>query len=187
MTSINRLRVLLACCLLGALIAVPAASAAPSPGNTSKPAKIAAGGSVVAIAGKTHLDHAESPLVLVDKGNVKGTPYGAGSIELTYTLRPKAGVAKTDFTITTATGTVTGQAVSKYAMRNVSISFSGIGQITGGTGAFAGATSGVLEFNALHSITGKREVIGFLGSTAKPQLGTQRMNLLQLLLADLMR
>jgi len=55
------------------------------------------------------------------------------------------------------------------------------------TGAFAGASSGVLEFNALHSITGKREVIGFLGSTAKPQLGTQRMNLLQLLLADLMR
>jgi len=187
MTSITRLRVLLACCILGALIAVPAASAAPSPENATKPAKISAGGSVVAIAGKTHLDHAESPLVLVDKGNVKGTPYGAGSIELTYTLHPKAGVAKTDFTITTATGTVTGQAVSKYLMRNVSISFSGIGQITGGTGAFAGASSGVLEFNALHSITGKREVIGFLGSTAKPQLGTQRMNLLQLLLADLMR
>ena len=165
---------------------MPVASAAPSPGNATKPAKIGAGGSIVAIVGKTHLDHANSPLVLVDMGNVKGTPYGAGSIELTYTLHPATGVAKTDFTITTATGTVTGQAVSKYAMGNVSISFAGVGQITGGTGAFAGTSSGVLEFNALHSITGKREVIGFLGSTAKPQIGSTHVNLLQLLAADLM-
>ena len=183
MTSITRLRVLLACCILGALIAVPTAIAAPSPENATKPAKIPASGSIVVIVGKTQLDHAESPLALVDTGTVKGTPYGAGSIELTYTLRPKLGIAETVFTITTATGTVTGQAVSAYSMGNVTISFSGVGQITGGTGAFEGASSGVLQFNALHSITGKREVIEFRGTTTRPGATKQRQFLVQQLLA----
>jgi hypothetical protein len=169
MTSITRLRVLLACCILGALIAVPTAIAAPSPENATKPAKIPASGSIVVIVG--------------DTGTVKGTPYGAGSIELTYTLRPKLGIAETVFTITTATGTVTGQAVSAYSMGNVTISFSGVGQITGGTGAFEGASSGVLQFNALHSITGKREVIEFRGTTTRPGATKQRQFLVQQLLA----
>ena len=185
MTSITRLRVLLVGCLLGALIAVPAAGAAPSPESATKPIKIPVSGSVVAIVGKTQLDHAESPLVLVDVGTVKGTPYGAGSIELTYTLRPKTGIAETVFTITTATGTVTGQAVSTYAMGNVTISFSGIGLITGGTGAFEGTSSGLLEFNALHSLTGKREVIAFRGSSVRPGTTKQRQRLVQQLLASL--
>jgi hypothetical protein len=184
MTSITHLRVLLACCILGALIAVPTASAAPSPSSATKPAKIPASGSVIAIVGKTQLDRAESPLVLVDTGTVTGTPYGAGTIELTYTLHPQSGTAETAFTITTATGTVTGAAVSRYAMRTASISFSGIGMITGGTGAFAGAASGVLQFNALHSITGKREVIQFVGSTKSVGTKGQRAKLLQQLLAS---
>ena len=177
MPSLRPHRKLAALLGLGLLLALPAAagatgglmqSAGPSPWHATAPKRIPTSGSVVAIVGKTHLDHAQSPLVLVDVGTVTGTPYGKGSIELTYTLHPKWGIATTAFTITTATGTITGRAVSHYAIGKVTISFSGVGRITGGTGAFAGTASGVLEFNALHSLTGKREVIRFLGSTLRP-------------------
>lgn len=183
MTFLFCRRALLGCCILGALVVAPAASAAMQPPqNAIRPSKIPATGSVVAIAGKTHLDHAEGALVLVDTGTVTGTPYGAGTVTLTYTLHPRLGFAETAFTITAPTGTVSGRAISRYNVGNVSISFTGAGQITGGTGAFAGATSGVLQFNALHSITGKREAIEFVGSTkALGTLGQRAATLQQML------
>jgi hypothetical protein len=40
--------------------------------------------------------------------------------------------------------------------------------LTAGTGAYANITSGLLQFNAVHSITGKKEAIAFTGSTVNP-------------------
>ena len=131
MTSITRLRVLLACCMLGALIAVPAASAAPSPGNATKPTKVPPSGSVLAVVGKMHLDSTKGLTVLIDKGNVKGTPYGAGTAEFIYTLHPKTGVATVDMTITTTTGTITAEAITTYAKQKITMTFSGVAIITG--------------------------------------------------------
>ena len=165
MTSITRLRVLLACCMLGALIAVPAASAAPSPGNATKPTKVPPSGSVLAVVGKMHLDSTKGLTVLIDKGNVKGTPYGAGTAEFIYTLHPKTGVATVDMTITTTTGTITAEAITTYAKQKITMTFSGVAIITGGTGAYANASSGVLEFNALHNLVTLNVGVELLGST----------------------
>ena len=117
----------------------------------------------VSLAGKTHLASVSSPFVLNDIGTIKGSPIGSGTIALTYTLRPKLGTALTTFTITNARGTVSGKAVSSYAVTRLRITFSGAAKLTGGTAAYAGITSGPLEFNAVHSVTGKREAIKLAG------------------------
>ncbi len=123
----------------------------------------------VAFAGKTQLTTVESPLVLEDTGTVKGSPVGSGDIVLAYTLRPKRSVANVAWTITNASGTVTGTATANYTTSNVAITFTGIGRITGGTGAYAGIRSLPLQFNAKHSKTGKKEAIAFTGSATLPR------------------
>ncbi len=125
-------------------------------------------GAGVIIVGKTHLATVTSPTVLNDEGTVQGSPIGAGTIKLTYTLHPKAGVAETTFTITNSLGTVSGLAASTYAQTRLHLTFSGAGMLTAGTGAYATITSGLLEFNAIHSITGKKEAIAFVGTTLTP-------------------
>ncbi|MGI9186846.1 MAG: hypothetical protein ACR2J9_04900 [Gaiellales bacterium] len=185
MTTISRLRVLLACCFLGALIAVPIASASPAPGNATKPSKVAPSGSVVAIVGKMHLDSTDGPTVLIDKGTVTGTPYGAGTAEFIYTLHPKSSTATVAITITTATGTITAQALTSYTSKTVTITFSGAAVITGGTGAYADATSGVLEFNALHNLITLNVGVQLLGSTKSVATKGQRSAMVQQLLASI--
>ncbi len=125
-------------------------------------------GAGVIILGKTHLASVTSPTVLNDEGTVQGSPIGSGTITLTYTLHPKAGVAETTFTITNSLGTVSGLAASTYAQTRLHLTFSGAGMLTAGTGAYASITSGLLQFNAVHSITGKKEVIALIGSTVNP-------------------
>lgn len=165
MTTLIRLRVLLGLCILGALIAVPVANAAPSPFDATKPAKIPAGGSVIAIGGKMYLDSTDGPTILIDKGNLTGTPYGAGTAEFIYTLHPKTSTATVDMTITTPTGTITGVAITRYATQTVTMTFTGAAMITGGTGAYAGATSGVLEYNTLHNLITLNVGVSILGSS----------------------
>jgi hypothetical protein len=185
MTSITRLRVLLACCILGALIAVPIASAAPAPGNATKPSKVPPSGSVLAIVGKMHLDSTDGPTVLIDKGNVTGTPYGAGTAEFIYTLRPKTSTATVDMTITTATGTITAEAITTYATQKITMTFSGVAIITGGTGAYANASSGVLQFNALHNLVTLNVGVELLGSTKSVWKQGQRAAAIKQLLASI--
>ena len=48
------------------------------------------------------------------------------------------------------------------------------GTVTGTTGAYAGLTTGPLEFQALHSLTGKKEAFVMVGTTARPGKGTKR-------------
>ena len=166
----TRIRITLLAVLAAALlIAVPAAGATQA--TATKPTKIPASGSAIVVAGKIHLDTVTSPLVLVDTGTFTGTPFGSGTTTQTYTLNPATGRARTAIELVTATGTITASAVSYYTTNNVTISFSGVARITGGTGAYAGLTSGALEFQALHSITGKREVFLLLGTTARPGRG----------------
>jgi hypothetical protein len=173
MPSITPLRTLAVLSGVGLLLAVPTfAGAAPRQGGyastgSSAPTAPAKGAGVI-ILGKTHLASVTSPTVLNDEGTVKGSPIGSGTIKLTYTLHPKAGVAETTFTITNSLGTVSGLAVSTYAQTRLHLTFSGAGMLTAGTGAYATITSGLLQFNAIHSITGKKEAIALIGSTVNP-------------------
>ena len=148
-----------------ALLAMPAfAGATGGLMQATAPTK----GAGVIIVGKTHLASVTSPTVLNDEGTVQGSPIGSGTIKLTYTLHPKAGVAETTFTITNSLGTVSGLAASTYAQTRLHLTFSGAGMLTAGTGAYATITSGLLQFNAIHSITGKKEAIALTGSTVNP-------------------
>lgn len=171
MTALTRLRLLVACCALAALAALPATGLAAGQSSATTPQSIPAGGSAIAVAGKIHLVTVQSPFVLLDEGTFTGTPFGSGTTTQTYTLHPLTGMAETDIVLTTADGTITATAVSSYTTNNVTMSFSGVARITGGTGAYAGLTSGALEFRALHAITGKREAFAITGSTARPAAG----------------
>lgn len=175
MPSMIPLRSLAVLSGVGLLLAVPTFAGATGVHKQAMKPTAPAKGAGVIIVGKTHLASITSPTVLNDEGTVKGSPIGSGTIKLTYTLHPKAGVAETTFTITNSLGTVSGLAASTYAQTRLHLTFTGVGMLTGGTGAYATITSGLLQFNAVHSITGKKEVIAFVGSTVSPSKPTQKL------------
>ena len=122
----------------------------------------------VHLSGRTALAKAQSPTVLIDRGTISGSPVGSGSITLVYTLRPGAGVASTSFTIVNARGTVTGRAQSRYVVTRLHLTFTGAGSLTGGTGAYKGIRGRPLAFDAVHSITGRREAVVLTGRATLP-------------------
>lgn len=168
MPSMIPLRSVIVLSSVGLLLAAPTFAGATGGLMQLTTATAPTKGAGVIILGKTHLASVTSPTVLNDEGTVKGSPIGSGTIKLTYTLHPKAGVAETTFTITNSLGTISGLAASTYAQTRLRLTFSGAGMLTAGTGAYAAITSGLLEFNAVHSITGKKEAIAFIGTTATP-------------------
>jgi hypothetical protein len=122
----------------------------------------------VHLTGRTALAKIESSTVLIDRGTITGSPVGSGRITLVYTLHPSKGIASTRFTIVNAHGTVTGRATSSYAVTRLHLTFNGAGTLTGGTRAYAGIRGAPLTFDAIHSITGKREAIAFTGRATIP-------------------
>ena len=146
-----------------AVLAVAATAAALT--ASAAPAPTAVG---VRITGTTALKKVQSPTVLVDTGTVSGSPVGSGSIRLVYTLRPSTGIASTTFTIANAKGTVSGTATSRYSVTRLHITFTGVGSITRGTRAYAGIRGRPLAFDAIHSVTGKRERIALTGRATLP-------------------
>lgn len=122
----------------------------------------------VNLAGRTALAQVKSATVLIDRGTLAGSPVGSGRVTLVYTLHPGSGIASTSFIITNARGTVTGAATSTYSVDRLHITFTGKGSLTSGTRAYSGLRSGPLEFNALHSITGRKEAITLTGRTVRP-------------------
>jgi len=48
------------------------------------------------------------------------------------------------------------------------ITFTGTGSLTGGTGAYAGMRGRLLQFDAIHSITGRREAVTLTGRATRP-------------------
>jgi len=122
----------------------------------------------VDLTGRTALAKAQSPTVLIDRGTIRGSPVGSGRITLVYTLRPREGRASTRFTIVNARGTVTGRARSTYAVTRLHITFTGAAVLTGGTRAYAGIRGGPLRFDAIHSITGRKEAITLRGRGTLP-------------------
>lgn len=152
--------------LTAAAAALALAAPACIPGHAlTAPARSSAVG--VHIAGRTALAKVESPTVLIDRGTVTGSPVGSGRITLVYTLHPGAGLASTKFTIVNARGTVTGTARSTYIVSRLHLTFTGMGSVTRGTGAYAGLRSRLLEFGAIHSITGRREAIALTGRATR--------------------
>jgi hypothetical protein len=122
----------------------------------------------VNLAGRTALAKIESSTVLIDRGTITGSPIGSGRITLVYTLRPVTGIASTTFEIVNARGTVTGRALSSYTVTRLHITFTGTGSLTGGTGAYAGIRGRPLRFDAIHSLTGRKEAVALTGRATLP-------------------
>ena len=122
----------------------------------------------VHLTGRTALAKVQSSTVLIDRGTVTGSPVGSGRITLVYTLHPAQGIASTRFTIVNAHGTVTGRATSRYAVTRLHLTFTGKGTLTGGTRAYAGIRGAPLAFDAIHSITGKKEAVALTGRATLP-------------------
>ena len=164
----TRIRItLLAAIAAALLLAVPAAGAAP----------VATSG--VAIGANMALTDEPAPNQLYDTGTFKGAPFGSGTITATYTFLPRKQVARVDFTLTNASGTVTGVALTTYARTAVLISVNGPAMITGGTGAYAGITSGPLEFSALHNLVTLKVKLSLIGSMQRaPGIGPARFQAL---------
>ena len=139
-------------------LAVTATSAAP--------ARTTAVG--VQLSGRTALAKVQSPTVLIDRGTISGSPIGSGRITLVYRLRPVRGLASITFTIANARGTVTGQAQSRYAVTRLHLTFTGAGSFRGGTGAYKGIRGRPLAFDAVHSVTGRKEAVVLTGRATLP-------------------
>lgn len=147
-------------------VAAVALLALAATATTAAPARTTAVG--VQLSGRTALVKVLSPTVLIDRGTITGSPIGSGRITLIYTLRPVKGLASTDFQIVTARGTVTGQAQSSYAVTRLHLTFTGAGSFTGGTGAYKGIRGRPLAFDAVHSITGRKEAVVLTGRATLP-------------------
>ena len=122
----------------------------------------------VHLTGRTALAKVESSTVLIDRGTISGSPVGSGRITLVYTLHPDTGIASTKFTIVNTRGTVTGRARSRYVVTRLHLTFTGIGSLTGGTRGYAGIRGGPLEFDAIHSVTGRKEAVALAGRATLP-------------------
>jgi hypothetical protein len=122
----------------------------------------------VHLTGRTALAKVKSSTVLIDRGTITGSPVGSGRITLVYTLHPGAGIASTRFTIVNARGTVTGRALSTYAVTRLHLTFTGTSSLTGGTRAYAGIRGRPLRFDAIHSITGRKEAVALTGRATLP-------------------
>ena len=152
--------------LIVAVAILALATLAASAGTLTAAARPTATG--VHLTGRTALAKADSSTVLIDRGTITGSPVGSGNITLRYTLHPGAGIASTTFTIVNARGTVTGRARSRYAVTRLHLTFTGMGSLTDGTRAYAGIRGAPLAFDAVHSITGKREAIALTGRATLP-------------------
>lgn len=155
--------------MIGVAVAIlTLATLAASPATLSAPQRspTAVG---VDLTGRTSLARVQSPTVLVDRGTVTGSPVGSGNITLVYRLRPVPGTASVKFRIVNARGAVTGRATSSYAVTRLHITFTGAAHLTGGTRAYAGIRGRPLRFDAIHSITGRREAIAMTGRATLPR------------------
>lgn len=109
--------------------------------------------------------------VITDQGTVTGSPIGSGKITMVFRLNPLKSIARSNFTIVNAKGTITGRVLTRYTASNVTIKFAGVARFTGGTGAYRGITSAPMQYYDIHSLTGQKGKIAFLGTA---QVGGRR-------------
>jgi hypothetical protein len=96
-----------------------------------------------------------------DQGRVSGTPFGKGSIDILVQLG--GGRATGTFRMTFAKGSVSGTVDMPFTVTGGEIDFRGTAQITGGTGAYRGITSGRLQAHDHNTLDGQNGVVSVTG------------------------
>jgi hypothetical protein len=97
-----------------------------------------------------------------DRGTITGTPFGKGSIDILVQLN--GGKATGTFRMTFRKGSVTGTVDMPFTITGGEIDFRGTAQITGGTGAYRGITSGKLQAHDHNTLDGQNGVVSVSGS-----------------------
>ena len=97
-----------------------------------------------------------------DQGTITGTPFGKGSIDILVQLN--GGKATGTFRMTFPKGSVTGTVDMPFTISGSEIDFRGTAQITGGTGAYRGITSGKLQAHDHNTLDGQNGVVEVSGS-----------------------
>jgi hypothetical protein len=115
----------------------------------------------VSVAGHTRLVSAAGGAV-EDRGTVRGSPFGRGTVELVGSLA--GGRLTATFRLLFDDGSVVGTADLPYTIEDGEIDFRGTARLTGGTGAYRGISSGALrvhDHNTLDGQNGELVVEGF--------------------------
>jgi hypothetical protein len=99
---------------------------------------------------------------LHDQGRVSGTPFGKGKIDIVVKLG--AGRATGTFRMTFRKGSVSGTVDMPFTISGGEIDFKGTAQITAGTGAYRGITSGKLQAHDHNTLDGQNGVVSVSGS-----------------------
>ena len=116
----------------------------------------------VSLEGSTRTVPATTPGTVEDRGTVRGTPFGRGSVTIVGTLAN--GRFTGSFRLLFPGGSVSGSVSLPFTIEGSEISFRGSGRFTSGTGIYRGITGGPLELrdrNTLDGQSGRLFVQGF--------------------------
>jgi hypothetical protein len=96
-----------------------------------------------------------------DNGKVYGTPFGKGTIDILVQL--SGGRATGTFRMTFAKGSISGTVDMPFTLTGGEIDFRGTAQVTSGTGAYRGITSGKLQAHDHNTLDGQNGVVSVTG------------------------
>jgi hypothetical protein len=92
----------------------------------------------------------------VDKGKVRGAPFGKGKIR--SVSRPEGSQVRVKFVQKLADGKVKGTVLTSYAPARCGVKFSGAGEFTGGTGKYEGITGEITSWKGRGCTNGKARI-----------------------------
>ena len=120
------------------------------------------------MTGRTALAKVESSTVLIDRGTVTGSPIGSGSHHARLHPPPQSGHRVHDVHDRERAGHRHGPRHLELRRHPAHITFTGAGALTGGTARLRRHPRRPLAFDAVHSVTGKREAIALTGRATIP-------------------
>ena len=115
----------------------------------------------VRIEGTTRTVGSPTPGTAEDRGTVRGTPFGRGSLVLLATFRESA--ADATFRLRFPDGSITGTAAMPFTISGSEIDFNGTARFTGGTGAYRGITGSGLKVHDHNTLDGQNGTISVDG------------------------
>ena len=97
----------------------------------------------------------------VQKGTIRGTPFGTATMVLRSTLK-QARVTST-FTVTTSAGRVSGTATARLTLDGDTAKYRGTAAISSGTGRYRNVSASNISFTGTGPVSAKRTRISLVG------------------------
>jgi hypothetical protein len=115
----------------------------------------------IGIDGATKMVSAAAPGTIEDRGTVRGTPFGRGTVTIVVALAD--GRATGGFRLLYPRGSIAGTLSMPFTIEGGEIHFRGTARFTGGTGAFRGISSGALAVVDDNTLDGQNGVVSVTG------------------------